>query len=343
MAPDKQEYHILVIEDNPGDFALVEDFLFEQIVAPQITNATTCQGAIEALAAAEFDIILLDLSLPDKTGEPLIKAILDKAVNCPVIVLTGYADISFGLKSLSLGVSDYILKDDLTSMSLYKSVIYSIERKRNNIKLEQSEKNYSDLFHLSPLPMWVVDLNTLKFLDINKSTIDHYGFTREEFLSMTLKDIRPVEEWPNLEIGVAKGKLEPRAIQRRMAIHKKKNGDLINVEIQISPIQYHGKSANVVVAADVTERIRYTKAMEAQNERLKEIAWIQSHIVRAPLSRIMGLIPLLENQCDNEKEMKQMLGYLLTSANELDEIITRITDKSKIEDFRGLKADVKRA
>jgi len=333
MANDKTEYQILIVEDNPGDFALIEDFLFEQIIAPQIIQAVTFSAAVKILNTHKFDAILLDLSLPDKRGESLIREVIDMSKDAPVIVLTGFVDFSFGVKSLSMGVADYLLKEDLNAMSLYKSVIYCIERKKNMSDLLQSEKRYSDLFNMSPMPMWVVDLNTLEFLDVNRATINHYGYTREEFLTMTLKDIRPVEEIPTLIRGVNEDKLKPDENSRRLMVHKKKNGEVRNVEVEIAPIIYKGRRANIVIANDITERLRYTKAIEDQNERLKEISWIQSHIVRAPLSRIMGLIPLLNDLEETGEEREKMLEFILTSAMELDEVIKNITDKSKIEDF----------
>jgi len=140
--PNKGEHTIFVIEDNPGDFALVEEFILEQIEAPSIMHALSYKAAREILVIRDipFDIILLDLSLPDKTGIPLILEIIEISGNSPVIVLTGYADFLFGVKSLSLGVSDYILKDELTSLMLYKSIVYSIERKKIISALEMSEK-----------------------------------------------------------------------------------------------------------------------------------------------------------------------------------------------------------
>lgn len=336
MTTDKRQYRILVIEDNPGDFALVEDFLFEQIAAPIITNVITYQSARESLAINKFDVILLDLSLPDRTGEQLIEGVIEISANIPVIVLTGYTDFSFGVKSLSLGVSDYILKDELTAISLYKSIIYSIERKKNISDLEVSEKKYSDLFNLSPLPMWVVDLETLGFLNVNNATINHYGYSREEFLSMDLRDIRLPENILNMEKALADDRLHVNEPSQRAMIHQKKNGDLINVEIQIAPVQYKGKRANIVIATDITERYKYIKAIEEQNEKLKEISWIQSHVVRAPLSRIMGLVPLINAQNESCEERQKILDYISTSANELDEVVKSITDKSRVEDFQNL-------
>jgi signal transduction histidine kinase len=138
---NKSDHTILVVEDNPGDFALVEELLFEQIAAPVISHVPNFQAAKELLSqrTTPFDVILLDLSLPDKTGLPLIQDMMSISSNAPVIVLTGYADLTFGVRSLSLGVSDYILKDELTALSLYKSIVYSCERKRIILALETSE------------------------------------------------------------------------------------------------------------------------------------------------------------------------------------------------------------
>lgn len=79
---------------------------------------------------------------------------------------------------------------------------------------------------------------------------------------------------------------------------------------------------------DITERLNYIKAIEEQNENLKEISWLQSHVIRAPLARIMGLIQLITDPKQDINEKQNALNYLLSSANELDEVIHTITDKS---------------
>lgn len=142
MNTDRSNYQILVVEDNPGDFALVENLIFQQIEAPVIIQAKTFKNAKEILTKTRhgYTTVLLDLSLPDHSGEPLIHEMVNLCGTIPLIVLTGYIDVAFGVKSLSLGVSDYLLKDDLTAMSLYKSMVYSAERKRIISELETSEK-----------------------------------------------------------------------------------------------------------------------------------------------------------------------------------------------------------
>jgi PAS domain S-box-containing protein len=259
---------------------------------------------------------------------------MELCLNIPVIVLTGYADFTFGVKSLSLGISDYLLKDELTSISLYKSIIYSRERKRATSALIESERKYSELFQLSPLPMWVVDTDTLQLLDVNMATIDHYGYSREELLSMTLRDIRPAEDVPALERGIAEDRLHLDEHPRRIVRHKKKSGELRHVEIQIAPILYKGNKANLVISTDITDRLNYINAIEGQNEKLREISWMQSHIIRAPLSRIMALVPLINAAAINSDEQKTMLEYLTLSANELDAVIRNITDKTSEADYK---------
>ena len=330
MTYEKREFNILIIEDNPGDFVLVEEFLSEQIKALTLVHAKNFQEAKDILSKDDniFDIVLLDLSLPDKTGLPLIQEIVKLSLNTPIIILTGYGDASFGIKSLSFGISDYLLKDDLTASSLYKSIIYSSERKQVALALEESEKQYSELFHLSPQPMYVVELWSLKFLDVNEAFLKHYGYTKEELSLMDIRDIRLADEIPALEMDLLIDNEDHKNKSLSIFRHLKKNGEIIQVEVQSNFIQYKGKNAKVSIATDVTERLNYIKAIEEQNEKLKEISWIQSHIVRAPLARILGLVQIFKETKQDNEEKEEMLQYLLLSANELDEVIMNITDLS---------------
>jgi PAS domain S-box-containing protein len=199
-------------------------------------------------------------------------------------------------------------------------------RKQATADLEASEKRYSDVFHFSPLPMWVANLESLQFLDVNQAMITHYGYSREELLTMTLRDIRPASEISSLEKGLEQGKTEPFAISRREMIHRKKDGGLMNMEIQLAPFLFKGTRTSIVIAQDITERLSYVKAIEEQNEKLHAISWMQSHVIRAPLARIMGLLPMFRDPKTSGAERQKITGYLIASADELDDVIRRITD-----------------
>ena len=247
--------HILIVEDNTGDYILIEEFLKEEVGTPLITRTNTLTETKQLLIGDEdFDIILLDLSLPDSTGEELLTQIIQLVDHIPIIVLTGYSDKHFGIKALSLGISDYLLKDELSAPLLAKSISYSIERKRISIQLEESEEKYRNLFHFSPTPMWVYNMDNYHFLDVNEAAIRNYGFGREEFLSMTIKDIRPKEDIIRLEDAVQFSKKNPSTFFTGEFRHKKKSGEIFEVEIQSNVIEFNGIKSEIVLATDITKK-----------------------------------------------------------------------------------------
>jgi PAS domain S-box-containing protein len=126
------------------------------------------------------------------------------------------------------------------------------EHKLAEIKFRQSEERYRLLFENNPLPMWVFDVETLGFLTINDAAILHYGYSREEFLSMTIKDIRPQGEIPALleSFSTVNRGMDYAGIWK----HQKKDGGIIDVEITSHELIFDGRTAELVLANDVTER-----------------------------------------------------------------------------------------
>lgn len=129
----QQALHILLIEDNPGDQLLIEEYLHEVIQEKTITFFDRFSNVKKYFSQPDInkpDIILLDLRLPDMEGKELISEMLFLAGSIPIIVLTGLTDMKFSVSSLTMGISDYLLKDEISSGLLLKSIRYSIERKR---------------------------------------------------------------------------------------------------------------------------------------------------------------------------------------------------------------------
>lgn len=331
MKKDRSAYTFLVVEDNPGDYMLLQDYLDEQFVSVDIIRATNFKQAKEKLILdnSHISLIFLDLTLPDKNGIELVEEIMKYSVDRPVIVLTGYSDISFATKSIALGVSDYLLKDDITAPMLYKSIKYNLERNKNLISLHESEKRYSDLFHLSPQPMWVYDLETLRFLDVNKAATKQYGFLYSEFITKTILDIQPAETTVELDPMINMLRSGKEEFFEGEVVHQLKNGKKIDVEIRCNVISFKNRQAVLTLANNITERKRHVEAIEVQNTKLKDIAWVQSHVVRAPLARIMGLVDLLTFNSVSEEEKTELMQNILTSAQELDNVIKEIVSKTE--------------
>jgi diguanylate cyclase (GGDEF)-like protein/PAS domain S-box-containing protein len=120
--------------------------------------------------------------------------------------------------------------------------------------LRASEERYRLLFEVSPLPMWVYDQESLRFLAVNQATIDHYGYSREQFAAMTIAGVRPEEDVLLLEERLAAG-LDGGAAPSIWR-HRKASGEAIDVEITSHALTFAGRTARLVIANDVTERVR---------------------------------------------------------------------------------------
>ncbi|MCO5945538.1 PAS domain-containing protein [Mucilaginibacter flavidus] len=324
------------------------------------------------------------------------------------------------------------------------------------------KEKYKTIFESSPLPMWLFDTESLQFLDVNDAATKHYGYSKQEFLAKTIRDIRPPEYVAGIEYVVKLNK-DNAKFHHQNTVHLKKNGEQINVKIESTLLDFNGRQAKLVLATDITAQVKseqkikssnmkikqsesnlraifdntnegfvlldidnriiafnskatefiifnaayakfeagrsifdfvdearkipfndilqkvhnkqvveydqrlningvmcwihftltpvyesgviagtcitgrditeykkYVQTIESQNKKFKEISWIQSHLVRAPLARVMGLATLLAAET-NEKEKDEMLKMLQASSAELDDIIKDITKKTAVD------------
>ncbi|MGD9928514.1 MAG: PAS domain S-box protein [Mangrovibacterium sp.] len=143
------------------------------------------------------------------------------------------------------------------------------ERLQSRKALERSEERYKYLFENNPMPMWIYDPENLKILMVNPAAIEQYGYTREEFMRMTLKDIRPVEDVQSLlqDVEETRSKLNHAGVWR----HLKKNGEIIHADIISHLIDYEGKPARLVLAQDVSQRIEAMQALRVSEENYRNL------------------------------------------------------------------------
>ncbi len=264
---------VLLIEDNLGDQVLIEEYLKQEIKQPYISFASSFAEAKDLFQSiVDVDIVLLDLALPDASGPELVTDILKLANNIPVIVLTGYGNKEFGLKTIGLGVADYLLKDELNGNYLKKSIAYAIERKRINTHLEQSEKKYRGIFEFSPIAMYIYDAATKKIIDANDAAIAQYGYTKAEFLNLTLLDLRKPTQYAQFETIFKLARSQNESVAKWEVEHLKKDGTTIFVEIQNTNIEFEGEPAGIVIANDITERTKAEEQIRKSEERYRAVA-----------------------------------------------------------------------
>jgi PAS domain S-box-containing protein len=153
------------------------------------------------------------------------------------------------------------------------TVVDITEHKRAEEELRGSEARYRELFEANPHPMWIYDTGTLAFLAVNNAAVAHYGYSREEFLAMTVKDIRPPEDIPRLEEKIAN--IREGVNNAGIWHHRTKGGSIIDVEITSHTLHYNDRPAKLILAHDVTVRKRAEEALAQSENKFRSL--FQNH------------------------------------------------------------------
>jgi two-component system cell cycle sensor histidine kinase/response regulator CckA len=171
--------------------------------------------------------------------------------------------IVWALRTLS------VVRDaDGQAMHFIVQILDITERKRMDAALRESEEQHRILFRRNPLPMWVVEAETLAVLAVNDAAVDHYGYTREEFASMTLRDLLPAADAAKLgSLCVAPGSGRSRVGPHS---HRKKDGTLIRVEVISDDAWSGGRPARLVLSLDVTDRERAQEDLAGTEAQLRQ-------------------------------------------------------------------------
>jgi PAS domain S-box-containing protein len=270
-----ERIRILHLEDERDFSDLVKSLLEKEGVQAEISVAANKSDFERAIDNGTYDLILADYLLPDCNGLQALGWVRARDLETPFLLVSGTIGEDAAIESLKAGATDYVLKTRIERLApaIQRAVLEARERqKRRKIEselavsckaaeesLRKSEEQYRLIFDGNPVPMWIFERDTLRFLEVNDAAVQHYGYSREEFLSMTLKDLRSNEETPAL-IEYLHSLVAQNAPSRLgfagVWTHKRKNGTPLEAEIKWSQISFHGRPAFLTLATDITERKR---------------------------------------------------------------------------------------
>ncbi len=177
---------VLLIEDNPGDARLIREQLRDATESTFALNvASNLEDGVRALAQQPYDILLLDLSLPDSFGLDTLKTVRTINQDTPIVVLTGFDDQMLGVQALQMGAQDYLLKNDSHPKLLSRTIRYAIERYNIEAVLRQSQEEYrsliNDVFDTTTVGVLILD-REFKVVWVNSAIEVYFGISREELL-----------------------------------------------------------------------------------------------------------------------------------------------------------------
>jgi two-component system, cell cycle sensor histidine kinase and response regulator CckA len=163
----------------------------------------------------------------------------------------------------SYGADDLAFAEELASRAAL-----SVDNARLYRGARDADERYGMLFGSNPQPMWVFDVETLAFVEVNEAAVRHYGYTRDEFRAMTIMDILPPDDAPGLHHG-----LEGTGTNRgdvALAQHQRKDGSIIDMELISREMEVGGRRARLVLATDISERTRTRAALHQSEEQLRQ-------------------------------------------------------------------------
>jgi diguanylate cyclase (GGDEF)-like protein/PAS domain S-box-containing protein len=235
------------------------------------------------LAEFQPDVILSDFTMPSFDGMEVLRIASQSYPYIPFIFVSGTLNEEDAVRALKSGATDYILKNNLLRLpaAVERAKKETEERHARQVlerQLRESEKRYRGLFESNPHPMWVYDIETLRFLAVNDTAVARYGFSHEEFLAMTIKDMRPEKDLPRLLDYLEKPL--PMVNKPEIWQHRTKSGELVDVEIASHDLVSEGRPARIVVAYDVTERIQQQEKIARLSRVQALLSGINSAIVR---------------------------------------------------------------
>ncbi|MEA4981741.1 MAG: PAS domain S-box protein, partial [Paludibacter sp.] len=330
---------ILVLEDSMQDMELIRELLTDVGYILDLTHVENEAAYTKKLRENCYDIILSDFSLPGFDAFGALEVSKRICPEVPFICISGSIGEETAIDLLKLGAVDYVLKDrpERLPFAVKRALDEAKEKTAHfkaEVELKQSEEKFRNIFHNHTAVKLILDPETGKIIEANKSAADFYGWSVDELQQMTLSQINIVSlEMLKKEMEDAQ-KLKKNQFEIK---HTKADGSVVDVEIFSSIIDYGGKHFLHTIIHDISERkimlqeLVKAKEKAEENDKLKT-AFINniSHEIRTPLNGILGFGHFLSDEKLSPEKRKEYYKIMTESGNRLMNTVTDYMDMAMI-------------
>ena len=255
----------LVIQADEAKYTLLHNRLSDL----KYTDNTICRvSSVEtslSLQPAGIQIILADVGSKIKSIPAALRSLQEVFIDVPVIILADKDDKNACINAIKDGAQDLIVNGAYDAPFLERTILLAIQRKAMMVKKDYALREYKRHFDNGPIPMWITDPETMKFLTVNNAAVEQYGYTREEFGTMTVRDILPPEEAQALKNSPGKDFHDAGNLK-----HIRKNGELFYTHVFSHPTKFRNSDARLSFALDVNEKMQAEKHNAVLTSHIKE-------------------------------------------------------------------------
>lgn len=349
----------LLVEDNPGDTRLLQHMLTDTPFWKALLTCTErLQSALALCRQQSFDIVLLDLSLPDSQGYATFERMRQQIPQTPIILLTGSDDQELALRAVRAGAQDYLVKGESNAALLIRAIRYAMERKRTEEALREHHLRYQALFENENIGVCIINVDGL-LLNVNRQAARMLGNSVEQLVNTPmLTYLAPSEHSrfihhlaalladasvPLHEHTLVRSDGSEVPIEVDSTLVRNPVGDILYIQSIVRDISKRKQAEAALRAerAQLAQRVEErTKELSIANAELKRSARLKdeflatiSHELRTPLSVILTLAEALQDEIYGETALSQRkaLERIVKSGRHLLELINDIIDVSKIE------------
>jgi len=320
------QMRVLLIEDDPDDILLVKEALADVSLGKIKLEYTgrLSRGLIE-LSSHPYDVVLLDLNLPDSRGLETLKTVIKSYPKVPVVVLSGLADDLTTIEAVRRGAQDYLVKGDISGPTLVRVLRYAIERKMAEAILRESEAKYRALVETTPNGIILTDLDG-KLVLCNQQTATLHGYdSPEEMIGINVYELVVPADRQLAGLNTQKTLTEGRVMNAEYTLVRK-DGSHFPAEISAALLRDAAGAPTGFIGTtrDTTERIR---ALEAEKRLIKlreEFIASVSNDLRNPLFSLMGYLDLLRSGKVNDTNLYN--EYLLRATKDANRLLGMVNE-----------------